>query len=169
MSDIDQFLPQKPGPSLVVQLGILAVLTVGAIGMGWLSGGYLKAESTPVEQAEAEAPKAHAPAKDAAAEHGPASEAAGTLVQLPAITANLTAPDTMWIRLEVSLVLDAPQSADLAERVHQDLLAYVRTLRIHQVQGASAFRHLKTDLDERAAIRSDGHVKEVLIRTLLFE
>ena len=168
MSNIEQFLPQTPGPSLVVQLGILAVMTSAAIGMGWLSGSYLKSESTPVEQAEAEAPKAHA-AKEVPAEHGPASEAAGTLVQLPAITANLAAPDTMWIRLEVSLVLDAPQSADLAERVHQDLLAFVRTLRIHQVQGASAFRHLKTDLDERAAIRSDGHVKEVLIRTLLFE
>jgi flagellar FliL protein len=168
MSDIDQFLPQKHGPSMVVQIGILLLMTSAAVGMGWLSGSYLKGESTPVEQVAAEAPKAHA-AKDAPAEHGPATEAAGTLVQLPAITANLAAPDTMWIRLEVSLVLDAPQSADLAERVHQDLLAFVRTLRIHQVQGASAFRHLKTDLDERAAIRSDGHVKEVLIRTLLFE
>lgn len=168
MSDIDQFLPQKPGPSMVVQIGILLLMTSAAVGMGWLSGSYLKGESTPVEQAAVVAPKPHA-AKETAAEHGPATEAAGTLVQLPAITANLAAPDTMWIRLEVSLVLDAPQSADLAERVHQDLLAFVRTLRIHQVQGASAFRHLKTDLDERAAIRSDGHVKEVLIRTLLFE
>ncbi len=169
MSDINQFLPPKPGPSLVVQLGILAVMTSAAIGMGWLSGSYLKGESTPVEQVAAEAPAAHAPKEGEAPHAGPATEAAGTLIQLPAITANLAAPDTMWIRLEVSLVLDAPQPADLAERVHQDLLAFVRTLRIHQVQGASAFRHLKTDLDERAAIRSDGHVKEVLIRTLLFE
>ena len=28
---------------------------------------------------------------------------------------------------------------------------------------------LRTDLQERAAIRSDGHAKDVLIRTLLFE
>lgn len=167
MSAIEQTPAQKSGPSLVVQVGILLLMTVAAIGMGWLSGGYLYGEAKPVEQAAAEQAKPHA-AKEGSTDTG-ATEGAGTLVQLPAITSNLAAPDSMWVRLELSLVLDAPQPPDLAERVHQDLLAFVRTLRIHQVQGASALRHLKTDLDERAAIRSDGHVKEVLIRTLLFE
>lgn len=164
MSAVEQPPAAKPGRSLVIQIGILLMMTSAAIGMGWLSGGYLKGEAKPAEQVAAETAKPHAPNKDAS---DPA--AAGTLVQLPTITANLAAPDTMWVRLEVSLVLDAPQPPDLADRVHQDLVAFVRTLRIHQIQGASAFRHLKTDLDERAAIRSDGHVKEVLIRTLLFE
>lgn len=166
MSAIEQAPAQKSGPSLVVQVGILLLMTGAAIGMGWLSGGYLYGEAKPVEQAATEDAKPHA-AKEGA--DPAATEGAGTLVQLPAITSNLAAPDSMWVRLELSLVLDAPQPPDLAERVHQDLLAFVRTLRIHQVQGASALRHLKTDLDERAAIRSDGHVKEVLIRTLLFE
>lgn len=167
MSAIEQLPAQKPGPSLVVQIGILLMMTSAAIGLGWLSGGYLQGEATPAEQAAAETAKSQVPAQGST-EHGGAP-AAGTLVQLPTITANLAAPDTMWVRLEVSLVLDAPQPPDLADRVHQDLVAFVRTLRIHQLQGASAFRHLKTDLDERAAVRSDGHVKEVLIRTLLFE
>lgn len=167
MSAIEQQpITQKPGPSLVVQIGILLLLTGAAIGGGWMSGGYLYGESKPAEKAEAAKPH---DAKAGAGEHGADPAAAGTLVQLAPITANLAAPDDMWIRLELSLVLDAPQPPELAERVHQDLLAFVRTLRIHQVQGASAFRHLKTDLDERAAIRSEGHVKEVLIRTLLFE
>lgn len=166
MSAVEQSPAPKPGPSLVVQIGILLMMTSAAIGMGWLSGGYLKGEAKQAEQAAAETAKPHATAN--ASEHGD-PVAVGTLVQLPTITANLAAPDTMWVRLEVSLVLDAPQPPELAERVHQDLVAFVRTLRIHQLQGASAFRHLKTDLDERAAIRSDGHVKEVLIRTLLFE
>lgn len=166
MSVIELPITQKSGPSMVVQLGALLLMTAAAIGMGWMAGGYLYGEAKPVEKTEAKA-KPHGGKEGAAAPGDPA--AAGTLVQLAPITSNLAAPDTMWIRLEVSLVLDAPQPAELTERVHQDLLAYVRTLRIHQVQGASAFRHLKTDLDERAAIRSDGHVKEVLIRTLLFE
>ncbi|PWK71644.1 flagellar basal body-associated FliL family protein [Aminobacter sp. AP02] len=168
MTAMEQFSPQKPGPSLVVQIGILLMMTSAAIGMGWVSGGYLRGEAKPAEQAASEAAKPGAPAK-ASTDHGNASLAAATVVQLPTITANLAAPDTMWVRLEVSLVLDAPQPPELAVRVHQDLVAFVRTLRIHQLQGASAFRHLKTDLDERAAVRSDGHVKEVLIRTLLFE
>lgn len=161
MSAVDFPIVQKPGPSLVVQAGMLLLLTGAAVGMGWFAGGYLYGENRPAEQTEAKA-------KGAGGEQG-APEFTGTLVQLAPITANLAAPDNMWVRLELSLVLDAPQSAELTERVHQDLLAFVRTLRIHQVQGASALRHLKTDLDERAAIRSDGHVKEVLIRTLLFE
>lgn len=164
---MEQFLPQKSGPSLVVQIGILLLMTSAAVGMGWLSGSYLKGETKPAEQVAGETAKPHAPKKGGAEHADPA--AAGTLVALAPITANLAAPDNMWVRLEVSLVLDEPQPPELAERVHQDLLAFVRTLRIHQVQGASAFRHLKTDLDERAAIRSEGHVKEVLIRTLLFE
>ena len=53
--------------------------------------------------------------------------------------------------------------------IHQDILAYVRTLKLHQIEGSSGLIHLKADLDERAAIRSDGHVKRVLIRTMLFE
>jgi flagellar FliL protein len=40
---------------------------------------------------------------------------------------------------------------------------------MHQVEGASGFLHLKADLQERAAMRGDGHVKDVLIRTLLYE
>ncbi|WP_378949020.1 flagellar basal body-associated FliL family protein [Mesorhizobium sp. ANAO-SY3R2] len=161
MSAIDFPIVRKPGPSLVVQIGILLLMTSAAVGMGWLAGGYLYGESRQAEQAEAKA-------KAASTEHGEPAPAA-TLFQLAPITTNIAAPDNMWVRLELSLVLDAPQPAELTERVHQDLLAFVRTLRIHQVQGSSALRHLKTDLDERAAIRSDGHVKEVLIRTLLFE
>lgn len=161
MSAIDFPIVRKPGPSLVVQLCMLVVMSCAAVGMGWLAGGYLYSENRSTEQAEAKARSASAAPSDA----GPAA----TLFQLAPITTNIAAPDNMWVRLELSLVLDAPQPAEITERVHQDLLAFVRTLRIHQVQGASALRHLKTDLDERAAIRSDGHVKEVLIRTLLFE
>ncbi|EHK52231.1 flagellar basal body-associated FliL family protein, partial [Allomesorhizobium alhagi] len=62
-----------------------------------------------------------------------------------------------------------PQSPDLIESIHQDLLAYLRTVKLHQVEGASGFQHLKADLEERAKIRSGGHVKQFLIRTLLFE
>jgi len=57
----------------------------------------------------------------------------------------------------------------MTETIHQDLLAFLRTLKMYQVEGASGYQHLKADLQERAAIRSDGHAKDVLIRTLLFE
>jgi len=102
-----------------------------------------------------------------AAEHAPGNGPA--LVQLPPITTNLAAPADIWIRLEASVVYDAPQPSEMTESIHQDLLAMVRTLKMHQIEGASGYQHLKADLEERAAIRSGGHAKQILIRTLLLE
>ncbi|TIS84784.1 MAG: flagellar basal body-associated FliL family protein, partial [Mesorhizobium sp.] len=82
---------------------------------------------------------------------------------------NLAAPSEIWIRLEASVLYDAPQPQEMTEQIHQDLLAFVRTLKMHQIEGASGYQHLKADLDERAALRSGGHVKQVLIRTMLLE
>jgi flagellar FliL protein len=72
--------------------------------------------------------------------------------------------------MELSVELDQPSTDPmLANTIQQDLLAYMRTVKLHQIEGASGFQHLKADLTERAAIRSDGHVRAVLVRTLLFE
>ncbi|TIU74322.1 MAG: flagellar basal body-associated protein FliL, partial [Mesorhizobium sp.] len=46
MANVEQVQPKK-GPSLVIQLAILLVMTGAAIGMGWVSGGYLKQGETP--------------------------------------------------------------------------------------------------------------------------
>lgn len=158
--------PSKNGPSTVVQVAMLVAMTIAALGIGWLSGSYLKSSEAPpsvkpaterVEAEKAAASKSHEP------------DAAALLVELAPITTNLASPDTVWVRLDASIVFDAPQPPEMTRAVHQDLLAFVRTLKLHQIEGASGYQHLKADLQERASIRSDGHVKDVLIRTLLFE
>ena len=35
--------PPKSGPSLVIQIGVFLLMTAAALGMGWLSGGFLTA------------------------------------------------------------------------------------------------------------------------------
>jgi flagellar FliL protein len=147
------------GPSLVVQLAMLAAMTVAALGVGWLSGSYLKSTEAPAKPVA----KAEAPGKSGLVADGM------TLVDLAPITTNLAAPSETWVRLDASLLLDAPQPARTVEAIHQDLLAFIRTVKMHQVEGASGYQHLRDDLQERAAIRSEGHVKGVLIRTLVFE
>ncbi|QKD06245.1 flagellar basal body-associated FliL family protein [Mesorhizobium loti] len=163
MANVEQVQPRK-GPSLVVQLAMLLVVTAAAIGMGWMSGGYLKGVGAPssVPVAPENEGKVDQPA--AAKEPGTGQ----TLVALAPITTNIASPDT-WIRMEVSVVYDAPQLPAMAEDIQQDLLAYVRSLKMHQIEGASGYQHLKADLEERASIRSQGHAKQVLIRTLLLE
>lgn len=158
----------KSGPSLVVQLGALVALTLAAAGMGWVSGGFLTGGKSGPETAEhGTAAGAHG-AKDEGG-HGDGSPASETVIPLATITTSIASPSDMWVRMEVSIVLDEPQGSDLPGIIQQDLLSYIRTVKMHEIEGASGFRHLKENLEERAAIRSDGHVKQVLIRTLLFE
>lgn len=168
---------QKKGPSIVVQIAVFLVMTAAAVGIGWLSGSYLNS-SMPHEEksepAEASAPSGgHGEAKHGGEEKGGEKKlGAGNplVLDLGTITTNLAAPSDTWLRLELSVVLDQPsQDTMLAETIHQDLLAFMRTVKLHQIEGASGFQHLKADLLERASIRSDGHVQAVLIRTLLFE
>ncbi|TPM33100.1 flagellar basal body-associated FliL family protein [Mesorhizobium sp. B2-3-3] len=164
MANVEQLQPRK-GPSLAVQGAMLLVVTATAIGMGWLSGGYLKGvggpESVPV------APENEGKVAQPAAAQQPGT--GPTLVALAPITTNIASPADTWIRMEASVVYDAPQPPAMAEDIQQDLLAFVRTLKMHQIEGASGYQHLKADLEERASIRSQGHAKQVLIRTLLLE
>jgi flagellar FliL protein len=182
MATADQAITVKSGPSIVIQLAILLVMTGAAIGIGWLSGSYLNG-TVPHDPAAAEA--AARPAKsdahggeakadahgDAKGEHGEAAAAGNPLLlDLPPIMTNIAAPSDIWLRVELSVVFDEPpQDPGLADAIHQDLLAFVRTIKMHQIEGASGFQHLKADLGERASIRSGGHAKSILIRTLLFE
>jgi flagellar FliL protein len=160
--------PAPNGPSILVQVAMLAAMTVAALGVGWLSGSYLKGSEAPPSVTPAADKQEQKQVK--AKEGEPVDPGAGPLlVQLAPITTNLASPDTTWVRLDASIVLDAPQPPEVAEAVHQDLLALVRTLKMHQIEGASGYLHLKADLKERAAIRSSGHVTDVLIRTLVFE
>lgn len=185
MADIlEQYLPQKKGPSLIVQIAVMAGMTVAALGIGWLSGSFLGGDASRAPAAEAPADAAAKPA-EAAGHGGDAKPAEGgghgedgetghpgnpLVINLPTITTNLAAPSDTWLRLEVAIQLDQPsEDPTLGETIQQDLIAFMRTVKLHQIEGASGFQHLKADLTERAAIRSDGHVKAVLIRTLLFE
>jgi flagellar FliL protein len=171
MAIAEQTAAPAKGSSLILQLAVLLVMTAAAVGGGWFAGGYLGQEAASEGTAEA----SHAPAKDhgataaAAGGHGEEAEANPLLVALAPMTTNLAAPSRVWVRMELTLLLDTAQPSDMIEAIHQDLFAYMRTLKLHQIEGASGYQHLKSDLEERARIRSDGHVKQVLIRTLLFE
>ncbi|MEO3384890.1 flagellar basal body-associated FliL family protein [Mesorhizobium sp. CAU 1741] len=157
--------PPKAGPSLLLQIALLLGLTVVAIGIGWGSGMYLSSSQPAPE--EAEAAESHAaPEVDLA--NAEAREGLG-VVYLEPITTNMAGAGSSWIRLELALVFDGPTDLQLAQNIHQDILAYLRTVKMRQVDGASGFQHLRSDIQERADIRSQGRVKEVLIRTLLFE
>lgn len=88
---------------------------------------------------------------------------------LAPILTNLAAPAEVWVRMELAVVGKTNLSDELLEQIHQDLFAYMRTVKLHHVEGPSGYLNLKAELSERAAIRSEGAAIEVLVRTLVFE
>lgn len=159
MATVEETSPPEKGPSLIIQLAVLLGLTVAAVGAGWLTGQYLTAtQSAPALTSQ--------PARG---EEGEAPAAADGILPLQPVTTNLAGPGETWVRMELALVFEDETDAAIAEFVHQDIMAYLRTVTLSQIEGASGFQHLKSDLEERAQIRTGGKVKSILIRTLLFE
>ncbi|MFN3718710.1 MAG: flagellar basal body-associated FliL family protein [Rhizobium rhizophilum] len=150
----------------------LVVLTAVGGGGGWVIGNMLAPQ---VKQAD-EAAKA---AEAAAGGHGeakkdeeglpPISTEANGVVALEPITTNLAYPSENWIRLEVALMFNGAPDVKIAEDVHQDIMAYLRTVSLQQVEGPRGFQYLKDDLQERVDLRSEGRVSKVMFRTLVIE
>ncbi|WP_319773820.1 flagellar basal body-associated FliL family protein [Breoghania sp.] len=90
---------------------------------------------------------------------------------MPMVT-NLAAPRDSWIRLQASVILaegTADEARILVSRIEQDTLAYLRTLKLSQIEGGAGLQHLREDLNERAKIRSDGKVLEVVLESLVIQ
>ena len=156
--------PAAPkGVSVFVFIGIMAILTALGVGSGGLLGLHLRgkmdsAAQSKVESAGASLKGAYPPTMG--------------LKPLPPIVANLSGSERSWIRIEAALIMEGDQSAEaklLATQITEDIIAFLRTVPLTQIQGASGFQHLREDLNERARVRSGGKVQDVIIQALIIE
>ena len=95
-----------------------------------------------------------------------------TIVDLPPIVTNLGAPQDTWVRLEGSIIFDPktlPHPEAVAGQIGDDILAYLRTVSLHQLEGPIGLENIRQDLNERAATRSGGKVRAFVIRTLVVQ
>ena len=62
-----------------------------------------------------------------------------TIVDLPPIVTNLGAPQDTWVRLEGSIIFDPkpPHPDAVAGQIGDDILAYLRTVSLRQLEGRS--------------------------------
>jgi flagellar FliL protein len=143
-------------------MAVLTGLAVGAGGLFGLQIAALVGKAPPVA--------AKPEAKAAEAVKGAYSEKAKVHPLSPIVT-NLASPERTWIRLEASIVVDAEDgdAKALAAAISEDTVAYLRTLSLPLIQGASGLLHLRADLNDRARIRSGGKVQDVIVHTLLVE
>jgi flagellar protein FliL len=145
---------------------IIAMLIVTVL--AGASGGFYGLRVAP-PGSERHEKEAHADQKPAAEASLPANSG---LFDLPPIVTNLSVPQDTWIRLEASLVLDekaTPHPEALGAQISGDILAFLRTTTLTQIQGIAGLQNLRQDLNERVAIRSNGAVKELVIRTLVLQ
>jgi flagellar FliL protein len=153
--------PKKP--SMLALVAELAILTCFAVGAGGLFGMQVLSGSDPAGARP-----------EAVASQGQKSRYSETanLKPLPAIVTNLASPKGTWIRIEASVVFGADASAGanaLAAAIGEDIIAYLRTVPLAQLEGPSGFLHLREDLNDRARIRSGGKVQELVVHALVLE
>ncbi len=145
-------------------IGGLVLSTAIAVGTGGMLGVYLLST---VEQAVDQK------VRDEQAKAAPALTYAGdlSLRSVGSGVTNLAEPAESWIRVESSVVLKgAVPNAEVAlAEIRADLLAYLRTLSMAQIEGASGLQHLREDLNERVALRSKGSVRELIVESLVVQ
>ncbi len=157
------------GKGAMVGFLLATIVAAGAgAGMGFVLGPKFAAGAAghAKEEAAAEEKKEEKVAEPYAGD--------GTVVKLQPVTTNLREPFRSWVRLEGALIVkgkEADEKAleELGVLVQQDILAYLRTLALKDLEGASNLAYLRDDLNERARLRSEGRAAEFVILSLVVE
>jgi flagellar protein FliL len=150
-------------PSMLSLVAELVILTCFAVGAGGLFGMQVLSGS---DNASAK------PEVIASQGQKPRHSDGANLKPLPAIVTNLAGPKGTWIRIEASVVVGADAAAGanaLVAAIAEDIVAYLRTVPLAQIEGPSGFLHLREDLNDRTRIRSGGKIRELVIQALVLE
>ena len=102
----------------------------------------------------------------------PAYSGTMSVKELPSVVTNLAGADHVMIRLQAAILFDSkdiPNPDVLTHQISDDILAFLTTSSASQFEGASGLQHLREDLNDRAKIRSDGHVRELIIETMVVQ
>jgi flagellar protein FliL len=147
--------------SLMIAMFVLTGLSMGAGGLFGLQVLSRIAKHAP-------AVKAEAPVSDA--RHGRFSDKVSLYALSPIVT-NLASPERAWIRIEASLVIDGEgvETKVLAASITEDTLAYLRTVSLPLIEGASGYLHLREELNDRVRVRSAGKARELILHSLIVE
>lgn len=172
----------KDSRNVMMTVVIVLLLTLIGAGVGIAVGALLE-----------EGRETDAPARAAGAEQAPDSPegneseeqaaSAGTaadehkteelkVMTIPPVLTTLADPKGKWIRLEGSILISAESETQpelLAEEAGQQILTYLRSVRLSQLDSASGILGLRDDLDETVMTLSKGQVRGVLIHGLVVE
>jgi flagellar protein FliL len=155
-------------PSLVSAVIPVLLLTVIAAGGGFAVATLLAGEPA-AEVTAKPADGEPVGVKEAESKH---EDNAGTVRRLAPIVTNLASPKDTWMRIEVSLVINAEGQAEqdiIAVQSSDKILTMLRTVSLAQIEGPSGFLHLKEDINDLLRESSENKIKQVLINSMVVE
>jgi flagellar FliL protein len=144
-------------------LAALLLLTAVSAGAGVLSSLHLLSTIERIADSQKDVPERPVAS---------AFSASARLRKISPLVTNLADPAGAWIRMEASVVTDQLNEEEanvLVTRLGEDIVSYLRTVSPAQIEGARGLQYLREDLNERAAVRSRGKVRELIIETLVVQ
>ena len=179
------------GKGGVIALALLTLVAAGAGAAHGLQTYKIFESATPIDAAKAQAAAAAEPAAGGhgapAAAHGggghgaPAAGAKVEKVKLPSklvtkqlqpLITNIMMPADLWVRLEGAIVYDQAEVDDpdiMLTELSGDLMAYLRTLTLREMQGADGLMFVRQDMKERVIARTQGKARDIIIQTLVVQ
>ncbi|MBJ7535951.1 flagellar basal body-associated FliL family protein [Rhodomicrobium vannielii ATCC 17100] len=90
---------------------------------------------------------------------------------LAPIIANLANGSDLSVRLEAAVVLkpDVADAAEICAKISDDLVTFLKTVSIREIEGPTGFQLLKNDLRTRASRIGNGTTLDLLILTFVVQ
>ncbi len=90
---------------------------------------------------------------------------------LAPIVTNLREPSSLYVRLEAVVVLEpnTPDSAALAAKIGDDLVSYLRTVSLSELEGPTGFQYLREDLKKRSVQLGAGKVRDLFLQSFVIQ
>lgn len=167
--------PKKASPLL--SIGVVAILSVASVGLGYFMGQMIQGNGQPgMQKIAAQAGGGHGATsghgEEAEGGHGEGLPHGAQTVMLDPIIVTLPKNNNTWLRLELALVLEDDTTApdDIAKtRILADIAHYLRSSDMNLLYTPSGYLHLQDDLLDRARLATEGSVSDVLILTMVAE
>jgi flagellar FliL protein len=93
-------------------------------------------------------------------------------MDIPPVVTNLAEPHQIWVRIEGAVLFEGkklPRGDALAAEISADLLVFLRTQTLEQIQGVAGLEHLRSDINERVRTRSGGQATQFIIKALVVQ
>ena len=175
-ASIDDFLSDEPKKkeSFLPFLAALGLISVVAVGAGWIVSSQLSQDSSDVVSLEEK------PAKDEdkSAEKGDKQtskyigDGSSQIMKLDPVLVSLADGSDTYLRMELALIFDKDagnQNEETRLRIGSEITSFASTLTLKQISGPSGYLHLREDLLDRARLATSGEVKELLILSMVSE